>query len=80
MDGAHHRTAAPARFARRRLRRALPGLRDATSASPGTHCRVAAARLARQRTPRTAAGPRVPSELIAATMIQHAYIFYRTSG
>ena len=48
---------------------------DATGASPGTQRRVAAARLAQQRTPRTAARPRVPSKLIAATMIQHAYIF-----
>ena len=46
----------------------------------GTPRRVAAARFARQRTPRTAAEPRVPSELIAATIIQLNHIHYLISG
>ena len=53
---------------------------DATGASPGTQRRVAAARLAWQRTTRTPAAPRVQSELFAVTMIQRAYIFYWISG
>ena len=69
--------AAAARFARRLRHHASTGWQRCP-ASP-TPRRVAAARLARQCTPRTAAGPRVPSALISSTMIQH-HIFMIGSG
>ena len=56
MDGTPRRTAAPARCARRLRRHTLTGWQGCR-ASPSTPRWVVAARLARQRTPRTAAVP-----------------------
>ena len=70
MDGTPRPTATPARFARRLRRHTLTGWRRC-HVQPGTQRRVAAARLARQRTPR--------SELIAATIIQRRHIHDRIS-
>ena len=61
-------------LAARRLRRhTVTGWRGC-HASPSAPCRVVAARLALQRTPRTAAGSRVLSKLNSTTMAQHAYM------
>ena len=54
-----------------------PGAWMTPYAGNGTPRRVAAAHLDGQRTPRTAAGPRLPSELISATMIQLNHIHHR---